>query len=208
MRWFLDMNLIVYYSFRTGHYLEEKARLFVKKKENSKFLICEYIQKNDIPKWTKRQEEILKRFNAKSAGQKYKDDQMYLFKKDKISLNRLILMYEKSKNKESYKMKINKIFSLIKVNVIIFLEKYIDEFVIPINDIDRKLWSSLNTYLQNISDAKTIASAIQEHKRKELKIITADKKDWKRELLEEVYNNIFLRKEYPRLPKIEYLQNL
>ena len=38
--------------------------------------------------------------------------------------------------------------------------------------------------------------------------MTADKKDWKKELLEEIHEDLFLKKEYPKLPKIEYLQDL
>lgn len=207
MKWFLDMNIIVYYSVEMGHPLEEKAKIFVRRKEKSKFLLCEYIQKENLPKWIKRQEEILMRFNAKTSGQDSNETPIYLFKKDKIILDRLILMHEESKDKEEFKLKVNKIFSTIKVKVIIFLERFIDEFVVPIKKIDRELWSSLNTYLQNISDAKTIASGIQEHQENKLVLITADKKDWNKELLEEVHNSIFLKRKYPKLPKIEYLQN-
>jgi len=208
MRWFLDMNIVVYFCLELGHPLEEKTKLFVDKKENSKFLLCEYIQKENFPKWIKRQEEILKRFNLKISGQQVKEDSIYLFNKDKIFLNRLILMYENSKDKEQFKLNTNKTFSLMKIKTKLFFERYVDEIVIPISEIDFNLKSCLFTWLHpNDSDAKTIASAIQEHNKKELKIITADKKDWTEELLEEVHNHLDLKKKYPLLPKIQYLQN-
>jgi len=208
MDWFLDMNIIVYYIFEMGHPLEKKAKLFVKNKEDSKFLLCEYIQKDNLPKWLERHGEILKWFNAKISGQKIEEDKMDLFNKDKIFLNRLILMYENSKEKEKFKTNINKIFSFVRIKAKLFLEKYIDKFVIPIREIDRELFSSLNTYLQNISDAKTVASGIQEHQNNKLILITADKKDWNKENLEWSIPPVSnLEKKYPSLPKIQYLQN-
>ncbi|MBR9701725.1 hypothetical protein GOV13_02275 [Candidatus Pacearchaeota archaeon] len=207
MRWFLDMNVIVYHIFETGHHLEKKARLFVKKKGDSKFLLCEYIRK-DLPKWVERQEEILRWFNTKISGQKIEEDKMDLFNKDKIFLNRLILNYESSKDKEKFKVNINRIFAFLKIKSKLFLEKYINEFVVPIKEIDFELFSSLNTSLQNISDAKTIASGIQEHQSNKLTLITADKKDWNKENLEwSIPSASNLDKKYPSLPKIQYLQN-
>lgn len=211
MRWFLDMNIIIYFCLELGHPLEEKTKLFVKKKGNSKFLLCEYIQKQNLPKWIKRQEEILKRFNVMVLGQQIKGDPVYLFNKDKIFLNRLILIYKNSKDKERFRINTNKIFSLIKIKVRLFLEKYIDEFIIP--EIDFELKSHLLSFLnlgsaiKNDSDAKTIASAIQAHKEKPLTIITADKKDWTKDLLEEVHYHIDLKKKYSSLPKIKYIQD-
>ncbi len=209
MDWFLDMNIIVYHIFEIGHPLEKKARLFVNKKGNSKFLICEYIQKENLPKWLERQGEILKWFNFKISGQKIEEDKMNLFNKDKIFLNRLILMYQNSKDQDKFKANTNKIFAFVKIKSRLFLEKYIDEIVIPIKEIDFKLKSCLFTWLHpNDSDAKTIASGIQEHQINKLILITADKKDWTPKLLLEVHNDVELKKEYPHLPKIEYLQNI
>jgi len=208
------MNILIYHSFEVGHHLEEKTKVFIKNKGNSKFLLCEYIQKENLPKWIKRQEEILMKFNAKVSGEESDEDFVYLFKQDKIALNRLILMYENSKDKEKFKVDMNKIFSMIKVKVMIFIEKLIDEIVTPINEIDHQLKSHLMNFLsigssrKSDSDAKTIASAIQEHNKNSLKIITADKKDWTKELLGEVHYHIELEKKYPELPEITYLQNI
>ena len=43
-----------------------------------------------------------------------------------------------------------------------------------------------------------VFKAIQEHNKKEVVIITADKKDWTKELLEEVHNNFSLKKTYEK----------
>jgi hypothetical protein len=209
MNWFLDMNVIVYYSLEMEHPLEKKAKIFIKNKGISKFFLCEYIQKENLPKWLERQEEILRRFNLKISGEKIIEGKIYLFNKDKIFLNHIISMYLNSKDKENFKFNINKIFSFVKIKSKLFLEKYIDQFVIPIIGIDSELLSSLNTYLQNISDAKTIASGIQEHQNNKLILITADKKDWNKENLEwAITPSSKLEKKYSSLPKIEYLQNI
>jgi len=39
-------------------------------------------------------------------------------------------------------------------------------------------------------------------------IITADKKDWTKELIEEVHNDPNLKKVYTKLPEIKYVQDL
>ena len=95
-----------------------------------------------------------------------------------------------------------------------FINKYIDEFVTPTEEIDSELTSYLMNFInignsqKNISDLNTIASAIQEHNQKELTIITADKNDWKKELLEEITIHPKLNKRYTKTPNITYLQNI
>jgi len=116
-------------------------------------------------------------------------------------------MYNQSKNKKQFVENINQIFNLLQVRVSYFIKTYIDEVVIPESEIDLKLKRCLVTWLRNESDARTIASAIQEHKNKKLTIMTSDKKDWTKELLLEVHNDIELSKKYILLPNIEYLQN-
>ena len=211
MRYFLDMNLPVYFCMQIGHPLEKKARLFVENKEDFLFLLCDYVVSRNLPRWLKRQRTVLFEFNQKIQNPDYdlfsSEQSKILFPKDKIFANRLILSYNKSKNKEQVVENINQIFNLLQARISYFIKTYIDEVVIPESKIDFKLKSCLFTWINNDSDARTIASAIQEHKNKKLIIITADKKDWTKELLEEVHNDIMLSKEYSSLPKIEYLQN-
>ncbi len=209
MRWFLDMNIPIYFSFEIGDDLENKTRRFIENKNDSLFLVCEYIKKQNLPKWMKRYEVLLLEFNRIVSNQEKSVDTSILIKNDKFLLDKFLLMYKRSEDKIKFVSWINTIFSNLKIRIKLFFEKYVDEIVIPMSEIDFKLKSCLFTWLNpNDSDARTIASAIQEHQNKKLVIITADKKDWSKELLEEVHNNIDLKKEYPSLPKIEYLQNL
>ncbi len=208
MRWFLDMNIPIYFSFEIGDDLENKTRRFIENKNDSLFLVCEYIKKQNLPKWMKRYEVLLLEFNRIVSNQEKSVDTSILIKNDKFLLDKFLLMYKRSEDKIKFVSWINTIFSNLKIRIKLFFEKYVDEIVIPMSEIDFKLKSCLFTWLNpNDSDARTIASAIQEHQNKKLVIITADKKDWSKELLEEVHNNIDLKKEYPSLPKIEYLQN-
>jgi len=213
MRYFLDMNLPIYFCMQIGNPLEEKTKLFIKNKGNNSYLLCDYIVKKNLPKWLSRQQIILFEFNQKIKNKDYllfsTEQSKILLSKDKILIERLILNYDKSKDKTKFIEAVNEIFNLLPARINYFIKVYIDEIVIPELEIDFKLKSCLFTWLNpNDSDANTIASAIQEHNKKELKIMTADKKDWKKELLEEVHEDLFLKKGYPKLPKIEYLQDL
>jgi len=211
MRYFLDMNLPVYFCMQIGHQLEKKAKLFIENKKDSFFLLCDYIVSRNLPRWLKRQKIILFEFNQKIQNQNHiffsSKQSEILFPKDKQIVNTLFLNYKQSEDKEQFIENINQIFTLLQARVSRFIEIYIDEVVIPEAKIDFKLRSCLSTWLRNDSDTRTIASAIQEHKNKKLTIMTSDKKDWTKELLEEVHHDIELSKKYVSLPKIEYLQN-
>jgi len=213
MRYFLDMNLPIYFCMQLGNFLEKKAKIFVENKKEHLFLLCDYVTSVNLPKWIKRQKAILFEFNQKVQNIDYalfsSEQSKILFLQDKILTNRLILSYEKTKEKKQFIENINQIFSLLQARISYFIKKYIDTIVIPISEINFELKSCLFTWLDapNDSDAKTIASAIQEHNHNKLIIITSDKRDWTKELLEEVHNNSKLKKEYPSLPRIEYLQD-
>jgi len=213
MRYFLDMNVPIYFCMQIGNPLEDKAKLFIKNKDGDSYLLCDYIVSRNLPKWLNRQQVILFEFNQKVKNKSYSlfsnEQSKILFPKDKISTERLILNYEKSKDKIKFIETVNEIFNLLQARINYFIRVYINEVVIPESEIDFNLKSCLFTWLNsNDSDAKTIASAVQEHNKKELNIMTADKKDWKKELLEEIHNDVLLKKKYPKLPKINYLQDL
>lgn len=211
MRYFLDMNLPVYFCMQIGNPLEKKAKSFVENKKDV-FLLCDFIVSNNLPRWLKRQKVILFEFNQKMQNSNYalfsSQQSTILFPQDKVSTNKLLLNYEKALDKPKFIEETNQIFNLLHARISYFIKKYIDEIVIPESEIDFDLKSCLFTWLTpNDSDAKTIASAVQEHKNKPLIIITSDKEHWTEGLLEEVHNNPSLSKKYPLLPKIEYLQN-
>jgi hypothetical protein len=212
MRYFLDMNIPIYYCVELGHPLEKKAKKFINSKNTNLFLLCDYIKTLNLPNWIKRQKAILFEFNQKINNSGYILFSCQLSKEllsqDKIVVNRLLANYENSNDKEIFKEKVNDVFNLIQARVNHFIKNYIDEIVVPISEIDPDLRSCLFTWLNpNDSDARTIASAIQEHNQKEIRAMTADKKDWKREILEEVHNDLKLKKKYPKLPQIDYLQD-
>ncbi len=209
MRWFLDMNIPIYFSFEIGDSLEDKTKRFIKNKGDSIFIVCEYIKKQNLSKWIKRYEVILLEFNRIVSNQEKSADTSVLIRNDEILLDKFLLMHKKSNDERKFVLWVNNIFLNLKIRIKLFFEKYVDEIVIPISEIDFNLKSCLFTWLHpNDSDAKTIACAIQEHNKKELKIITADKKDWTEELLDEIHNNVELKKKYPNLPKIQYLQDI
>lgn len=212
MRYFLDMNIPIYFCLQLGNPLEEKAKIFVENKKENLFLLCDYIVSINIPKWLKRQKTILFEFNQKVQDANYplfsSEQSKVLFPQDKILINRLILNYENANDKNKFIEDTNQIFNLIQARVSYFIRKYINNVVIPNSEINFELKSCLFTWLSpNDSDARTIASAVQEHKNSKLIIITSDKKHWTKELLEEIHHNPSLLKEYPSLPKIEYLQD-
>jgi hypothetical protein len=211
MRFFLDMNIPIFFCLELGNPLEEKAKKFVESKRENSFLFCHYILDINLPKWLKRQQVILFEFNQKVQNSEYtlfsSEQSIELFPKDKMIIERLVKGYLASKNKDNFKQRINEVYILLGARINYFIKKYIDEIVIP--EVDQELKSCLLDWLNlNDSDAKTIASAIQENNEKELEIMTADKKDWKKEILEEIHNHPKLKKKYPKLPKINYLQDL
>lgn len=214
MRWFLDMCIILYYIGEGDkQYLIQKSKDFVNKKGEDSFLLCYYIKDSNLPKWLERQRilfrELLKQIKDNTYVPYNSDESKILYDRDKNKITKLLVFFRNTHDKKEIFTKLEKINQEIEIRINLFIETYIDNIVIPISDIDFKLKSCLFTWLTpNDSDAKTIASAIQEHNKKELKIITADKKDWNKELLEEVHNNIQLKKKYPKLPEIKYLQSI
>lgn len=212
MRYFLDMNLPIYFCLQIGSDLEKNAKLFVENKKDNIFLLCDYIVSVNLPKWLRRQKAILFEFNQKVQDASYtqfsSEQSKILFPQDKIVTNRLILGYGNAKDKTQFIENTNQIFSLLQARINSFIKKYINETVIPEAQIDQNLRMCLFTWLNpNDSDARTIASAVQEHKNNKLTIITSDKAHWTKDLLSEVHNDPSLRVKYPNLPKIEYLQD-
>jgi len=212
MRYFLDMNIPIYFCMETGDILETKTKLFVKNKEEHLFLLCDYILSINLPKWLKRQKIILFEFNQKVQNQDYpsfsSEQSKSLFQQDKMFVNKLIIVYNQSQEKKQFVENINQTFNILQARINYFIRKYINEIVIPESEIDFELKSCLFDWLApNDSDARTIASAIQEHNNKNLIIITADKKHWTEDLLTEINNDLKLKKRYPSLPKIEYIQD-
>jgi len=214
MRWFLDMCIILgYINEGDNPKIITKTISFVNQKKEDKFVLCYYIKEDNIPRWLNRKRiifrEILRQIKD-SSYKPYSDTECSrLWERDKNQILKLTSLANTFQDKTEIIKNFENVYQEIERRIREFIEKNIDELVIPIKDIDPKLKSCLFTWLTpNDSDSKTIASAIQEHNKKEVVIITADKKDWTKELLEEVHNDYSLKKIYKKLPEIKYIQNL
>jgi len=219
MRWFLDMCIILGY-IHEGDNLKiiNKTISFVNKKKEDKFVLCYYIKEENIPRWLNRKKIILRESLRQIKDISYKPysdtECSYLLGKDKNQIMKFIYFANTFQDKTEIIKNFEIAYQEIERRIKEFIDKKVDEFVIPIKEIDFNLKSHLMSFLnlgesiKNDSDAKTIASAIQEHNNKEIMIITADKKDWDKGLLEEVYNHPYLRKKYSKLPEIKYIQNI
>lgn len=186
-----------------------KTRNFINDKKENSFLLCFYVKDENIPKWIERQKILLREF-VKQTDKDYdpysSEESRKLTPRDKKKISKLNRSPE---NREEIIRRTINTTNEIERGINSFIESKIDEFVTPVSEIDPDLKGHLFTWLKsNDSDAKTIASAVQEHNRKELKILTADKKDWRKELLDEIHNDFELKKKYPKLPVIKYSQNL
>ncbi len=220
MRWFLDMCIILYYVGEGDRKdLNKKSRKFVNEKQDDQLLLCYYIKDINIPKWLNRQKIIQREIIRKLKDNSYKlytsSESSRLTKRDKKKITKFFILLNTIQESHRKVQIITKIFVELERRINHFLRKYVDEFVIPNEEIDFDLKSCLFTWLDgNDSDAKTIASGIQErnnnnnNNKRKLIMITADKKDWTKELLEEVHNDYQLKKKYSKLPKVEYLQDL
>lgn len=218
MRWFLDMNIILYH-FGEGDRpdLNKKSVEFVKNKKQNTFLLCYYIKEKDIPKWLRRQKilyrEILKSLKEDSYKIYSSNEAKNLTSRDRKKGIKLLTLFRKMDSLEAIN-RFEKIFLYLEQQINEFLKKYVDEFVVPIGEIDQELRSHLMSFInivetkKNYSDLCILSSAVQEHNNEELSVITADKKDIEDNLLEEITFHPDLSKKYPKIPGIVYLQNL
>jgi len=214
MRWFLDMCIILgYINEGNNPRIVTKIISFVNQKKDDKFVLCYYIRDDNIPRWLNRKRiifrEILRQIKD-SSYKPYSDEECnFLWERDKNQVLKLVSLINSVQDKTEIIKNFENVYQEIERRIKEFIEKNIDELVIPINEIDQKLKSCLLDWLNsNDSDAKTIASAIQEHNKKEIVIITADRKDWTKKLLEEVHNDFSLKKIYEKLPEIKYIQDI
>ncbi len=211
MNWFLDMCILIFYA-EVGGKNYQKSAYFVQEKNNNRFIICSYISKENMPKWIKRQEIILKLAGNKILDSSYDFEKSEGYEKlisqDKIKLMKFISIGSSASDKKKYVEKIRRNQDIMLQRIHYFLQKLIDQEVVSIKEIDFDLRSTLFTFLNNHSDAMTLASGIQHHQKEELIIMTGDKHDWNKNNLEWVYGSRpDLLKKYPNVPEIKYIQN-
>ena len=214
MRWFLDMCIILnYIGEGDNKSLATKAKYFIDNKNGKIFLVCYYIKDWNIPKWLNRKRIIFREVLRQIKDLSYKpysdEECTYLFNQDKNQILKLVELSRSVSNIEELIDKFEGAYQEIESRINSFLSENVDEFIIPIKEIDSDLKSCLFTWLaSNDSDARTIASAVQEHNNKALVILTSDKKDWTKELLENIHLDLKLKGKYKHLPEIKYLQTI
>jgi len=211
MNWFLDMCIVIFYAEVGGeHY--QKTETFVRNKKDNKFLICYYISKENMPKWIKRQKIILNLLKKKIDNPPFeieKDPQYReLYPKDAVKLKKIIMRISLSKESLGEYKLIRRNQEIMLRRIDFFINKLIDKEVIPVNEVDFELKSTLFTFLKNHSDAITLASGIQHHQQEEITILTGDKQDWNKNNLEWTFNSRpDLAKKYSKIPEIIYIQD-
>lgn len=213
MRYFLDMSIVIYYCYRVGLDIEKKVIKFVDNKGENLFIVCYYILDENLPKWIRRMKIMFKEIKRKINNPEYKlwssQESNLLFNKDKINGEKILKKYELANNKKELLEIIERGWIYAEARIKIFLRDLINEKVIPISEIDQELKSALFTFLDNLSDAKTLASGIQEHNKKELILITTDKEHWTKDNLEwALPEHSTLRKRYQKIPEIRHIQDL
>jgi len=213
MRWFLDMCIILYYVAQDKSYFHKKSFELLNQNEGHVFLVCFYIIDKDLPKYLKRQriiiDEVLKKFRDETYVFGSSDDGSFLYGRDKQKAEKLYLQSRSIKDKINF---INKIKESQKGQELLieYLLKTKIEKVVPIGEIDPQLRSAIFTYLEgNISDANILTSGIQEHKNKEVTLLTGDKEHWTKDNLEwALPEHSDLRKKYRKIPEIKYVQDM
>jgi len=212
MNWFLDMCILIFYA-EVGGQNHQKSVTFVQEKKDNKFIICSYISKENMPKWIKRQKLILKLAGNKVSNAAYdlerSEEYGELLSQDRIKLKKLLAICASAQDRKKYVEKIRKNQDVMLQRINYFLLKLIDKEVIPIKDINSELKGNLFTFLNNHSDAMTLASGIQYHQTEAVLIMTGDKKDWNKNNLQWVYDSRpDLAKKYDKIPEIRYIQDI
>lgn len=211
MNWFVDMCIVIFYASNTKDIKSINSCEFVKNKKDNKFLLCFYITQENMPKWIKRQISILKVIGAKISNPSKELDKIdgyqALLQQDIILLKKRLAQFASSTNKQEYYQKLKKNQNLLIQRINYFITKLVDKEVVE--KVDFELKSTLFTFLQNHSDAMTLASGIQYHQQEEIKILTGDKNDWNKDNLEWTFSSRpDLAKKYSKIPEIKYIQNM
>jgi hypothetical protein len=212
MRWFLDMCILIYYASKDNSLFYKKTIEFLKKNEGEKLLVCHYIIEWDLPKWIKRQNTLVDEVVKKVKDPNYDLDSSFgwnsLYSREKQKGEKLIFKAKNIQNKAEFIRNLLDYQKEIEIRIFYFIKQKAEK-VIQLSEIDKELKSQLFTYLNNnVSDANIIASGIQEHNKKEVIFMTADRSHWTKENLEwALPEHSPLRKKYPNLPEIRYIQD-
>lgn len=212
MRYFLDMNIIIFYSGTSdvSEYIDMTKR-FVNSKEDNIFQVCYYILDNDLPRWIKRQDIIINELRRKFKDPGYEigslGDGKRLWPRDINKAKKLFYTSISHQKKERFLEVLIKINLVMKRKIDHFIKNLVDQKVIHIKEIDFDLYTNINSILNNESDSRIIASGIQQHNKEELVMFTSDKKHWTRDNILVVYDSR-IEERYPKVPEIRYLQDI
>lgn len=177
---FFDTNVIINYAYYyegSPNKIKKKCFEYIKNKVE-KFIICYFVEKelfNFLKKRSILHKEVLKKI----------EDKEYLIEDSKILLKKDIPYAKKlyEYNKEKDLKEVSKIFYEERIDLEIkierFLKIYLNEKVIPIENIQAELVNSIFDVITNHADCKIIASALQyrQERKEDFIIITADNKD-------------------------------
>jgi len=201
---FLDTSVIIGYAQDEGKFV-----LFVKNKREN-FVVCYFVLERDIPSLVKRMRIIINEVKNKLKDKNYEIQTKELYNQDLVRIQKFLSLKETQKySDEKFIDFLDNFQSIFEFRVNFFIQKLIDQRVIPVKEIKFELKSSLFTYTKNHSDSNIIASGIQHHQESEIVLVTSDKQDWTKENLEwAIPEHSDLRKKYSKIPKIQYIQDL
>jgi len=210
------MCILIYYASDDKSLFSKKTIEFIKKNESGKFLVCHYIVEWDLPKWIKRQnilvDEVAKKVKDPLYNLNSSKGWDLLYPREKQKAEKLVLKANLTQNKAEFIQRLLDSQKDIEIRIFHFIKQKAEK-VIQLSEIDPNLRSELLTFLDNnisnVSDANILASGIQEHNKKEVILITADKNHWTKENIQWVFDSKpQLAKAYPKMPEIKYIQDM
>jgi len=210
------MCILIYYASNDPSLFSKKTAEFIKKNKSGKFLVCHYIVEWDLPKWLKRQnilvDEVAKKVKDFSYDLKSSKSWDSLYPREKQKGEKLVLKANLAQNKAEFIQRLLDSQKDVEIRIFHFIKQKAEK-VIQLSEIDPNLRSELLTFLDNnisnVSDANILASGIQEHNKKEVTLVTADKSHWTKENIQWAFNSKpQLVKTYPKMPEIKYVQDM
>ncbi len=174
---FFDTNVIIYYaSYYTDspNFLHQKSFSYINSK-SGKFFVCYVVMKELFSIMGKRaliQKEVLKKIED---GNYSLDSSQFLEKRDIPQAKQLYEQY-KEKDREEISKKFAEDRKFLEIRIEQFLKKSVDNKVIPIENINQNITNVLREVIENYTDCKILASALQYQQDKEVFFfVTADK---------------------------------
>ncbi len=195
---FLDTCIIVA-KFDKKDKFHKGSEEFIDK--NKELVISFYQEKREVPFLFFRKEKILTEAIKLSAIPTYLPNIDKLTTKDQIILKKIVAKLKLYELTQQDLFNLKRDVILLKQKIFYFINNKISKKIIPLETIDLNLVAKIKKKIQNEADSNIISSAIQEHQKHELVIITNDISDWKKEVLIEILKDT----EYNEIPEIKYL---